>query len=344
MIPVKKPKSKRLHTRKFMIQLSPEENLYWLNTLISWWTEVRAKFSPWAASLLNNNKIEVEQKIIDAIKKSKDGWDNNPKDFKQRIKVMIGYDHLNPKRYKAKKWELVDPDLKKIRERTEKETGRKQKADDKEFQRQITKKYKQMKIDSSLHEKLESEIFSSFSLTATEKSIVTERVASYLTSYRFNVANDRMVLKNLILEEINLDRMNQERINEKDLDRNLAAMIDNSLKNISKMQDDLGVTAKQRKNNEEEKITLQTLYQNYLKVLKEFPEDKRIRFVKKGVIIYRKIMEGFLSKNAVPSYFPNHNWETLQGEIKWGVKQGHILESDTIRPTLQDFGVNLKDE
>lgn len=336
-------KRKTISKTPIIISLTQEEKAKWFDILIKWFKEVRAKESIYAQRICQDEGA-LENLIVEKIRDACKGWKNNPIRLETRLKKVIGYDAKNPEVYKPLKWELKDDT--QIAALKEKETISKKVRDiaEKESHLKILQKLEGERLDADIFKALELEIFSSFDLTDKEKVSIRTRLVNYLQSYKFNSANDRMALKTLLLEEVCLDRMMCDRLKPGfSFEKNLGSMIDNSIKNISKLQDDLGITAKIRKQNEDETIDLQYLFKLYKKKLEEFPDDRRIRFCKQAVIIYRKIKAGFLSENCVASYFPGHTFETLEKEIFWAIENKHIKKEDAERPKLSSFGLNFED-
>ena len=330
-----KKKNKSCIVPPIPIKVTDEQRLDWFNVLREWIINVKSKISA-SAFNLSRNPFELDKYIKEGLDKCQAGWQNGPNTFNTRVKIIFGFDLDSPADYRKKYGEKSTEDYLKEEDKKIEEIH----VSGKEF----TQKYASPD-NAELFDILKEEIRDDFSLTTNETLHLVKRLNSYLKTYAFNTANDRLVLKNLLLEEINLDRLNRKRINNKrGADKDTGLMIDNCMKNISKMQDDLGITAKNRMEEESEKMNLQSLFQRYTKRVKEFPEDKRKRVVFQMVVIYRKIKSGQISERAVASYFPGHNFLTMEKEIKWGLEEGIIKEEDLERKKLSNYKIPFEDD
>jgi len=246
------------------IKLTKEEFAKWHDTISNWMVNVAYHFLKNSPSLIKiiNDKNKREVYISDKIKECEIGWTNNSDEFRKRIKVKFNFDALKPNHYydkSTKKWMCID-DLK----------SGKLDSNQKNEVLEILEAGNNIGDMKDIYE----EIIDSgdFQLTEDEIKKTYHRIQKLFSTFQFNDANDRDSIRTLCFENIRYDRLMREFLNADvtNYNTNMNNAIKDCLNNIKNIQDILGISAKNRREHENNEMTATEIIEEYSKSVEDY--------------------------------------------------------------------------
>lgn len=242
-----------------------------------WCTRLRKKDGTKPEYAAGSSK-DLRKYVTKKIDKCLRGWTNPPKSLEARIEMLLGFRENEPNK--------VFGSLKGTYEVLESE--------------RLDDIYYSLDKSSIAYEIINMK---GVNWTKAEINLIIKKDVQYQNFYTFNDANDRTNLMALIIEEMRLRKLQTHSLQQKSPEREVNQTIKDTLKNIKDLQDSLGITAKQRIENEKGGgLTLEHISDRYFELI-EAPEDMLAYRIEEMIVIARKILSKEWDKLAFKIFF-----------------------------------------